>query len=122
MADFAFYSTEIDPTVDPAEADPAPDTLVVLDQVPILGDGQYNMQGGEIGRAMLKLREFMFDRVYLGPSAEPERERALATVRRIFDHLIVHPEELPPDGVGDPVQCVTDYVAGMTDRFALAWR
>ncbi len=79
-------------------------------------------QGGEIGRAMLNLREFMFDRVYLGPSAEPERERALATVRRIFDHLIVHPEELPPDGVGDPVQCVTDYVAGMTDRFALAWR
>ena len=79
-------------------------------------------QGGEIGRAMLNLREFMFDRVYLGPSAEPERERALATVRRIFDHLIVHPEELPSDGVGDPVQCVTDYVAGMTDRFALAWR
>ena len=50
MPDFAFYSTEIDPTVDPAEADPAPETLVVLDQVPILGDGQYNMQGGEIGR------------------------------------------------------------------------
>ena len=79
-------------------------------------------QGGEIGRAMLKLRDFMFDRVYLGPAAQRERERALATVRRIFDHLMGHPEELPPDGVGDLAQCVTDYVAGMTDRFALAWR
>ena len=79
-------------------------------------------QGREISRAMLNLREFMFDRVYLGPSAQRERERALSTVRRIFDHLIVHPEELPPDGVGDLAERVTDYVAGMTDRFALAWR
>ena len=48
--DFAFYSTEIDPTVDPASADPAPNILVVLDQPPILGDGMYDFQGGEIGR------------------------------------------------------------------------
>lgn len=46
--DFAFYSTEIDPTVDPANADPAPATLVVLDQPPIFGN--FNSQGGEIGR------------------------------------------------------------------------
>lgn len=50
MADFAFYSMDIDPTTDPANADPAPETLVVLDQVPILGDGQYDLQAGEIGR------------------------------------------------------------------------
>jgi len=48
--DFAFYSTDIDPTTDPANADPAPATLVVLDQPPILGDGQYDFQAGEIGR------------------------------------------------------------------------
>ena len=48
--DFAFYSTDIDPTTDPANADPAPATLVVLDQPPILGDGQYDFQAGETGR------------------------------------------------------------------------
>lgn len=48
--DFAFYSTDIDPTVDPASADPAPETLVVLEQAPILGDGVYEMQAGETGR------------------------------------------------------------------------
>mgnify|MGYP006289089647 CR=1 FL=1 len=50
MPDFAFYSTDIDPTTDPASADPAPATLVVLDQAPILGDGAYDMAAGEIGR------------------------------------------------------------------------
>jgi hypothetical protein len=50
MADFAFYSTDITPTTDPANADPAPATLVVLDQPPILGDGTYDLQAGEVGR------------------------------------------------------------------------
>jgi len=50
MPEFAFYSTDIDPTTDPANADPAPETLVVLDQVPILGNASYNLMAGEIGR------------------------------------------------------------------------
>lgn len=44
MADFAFYSTDIDPTVDPAGADPAPATLVILDQAPTFGE--YEEPGG----------------------------------------------------------------------------
>ena len=48
MPDFAFYSTEIDATVDPANADPAPATLVVLDEPPIFGD--YDFEAGDIGR------------------------------------------------------------------------
>lgn len=40
MADCAFYSTDITPTTDPASADPAPATLVVLDQPPVFGDYQ----------------------------------------------------------------------------------
>jgi len=50
MPDFAFYSTDIEPTTDPANADPAPETLVVLDQVPILGNAAYDLMAGEIGR------------------------------------------------------------------------
>ena len=70
---------------------------------------------------MLNLRAFMFERVYLGPAAE-DSARCDSTVRRIFDHFVDHPEELPPDRPGDLAERVTDYVAGMTDRFALAWR
>lgn len=79
-------------------------------------------QGAEVGKAMLSLRSFMFERVYLGPSAAVERERATELVRRIVDHYLTHPDELPPDRPGDVPERVTDYVAGMTDRFALAWR
>jgi dGTP triphosphohydrolase len=59
---------------------------------------------------MLALRQFMFERVYLAPHAAAEHRRAATVVRKIFDHLIDR---------GEPVQEATDYVAGMTDRFAL---
>jgi dGTPase len=67
-------------------------------------------QGDEIGAAMLALRSFMFEHVYLGPQTRPEHERARATVRRIFDALA--------DRGGTPDE-ITEFVAGMTDRYAL---
>ena len=70
------------------------------------------VQSEEVGGAMLALRQFMFDRVYLGPHARLEHERARATVRRIFDHLAERGEE--------PEQIV-EFIAGMTDRFALTY-
>jgi dGTPase len=70
------------------------------------------VQSEEIGAAMLELRSFMFDSVYLGAHAASEHAHARATVRRIFDHLV---------GRGDSPEQATDYLAGMTDRFALAF-
>jgi dGTPase len=69
-------------------------------------------QSEEVGAAMLSLRSFMFERVYLGEAAGAEHARARATVHRIFDHLLER---------GDELQDVIDYVAGMTDRFALSY-
>jgi dGTPase len=69
-------------------------------------------QSDEVGEAMLSLRAFMFDRVYLGPQVEPEHRRAREVIRRIFDHVIAR---------GDSVDAAVDYVAGMTDRFALTY-
>jgi dGTPase len=69
-------------------------------------------QSADVGEAMLSLRAFMFERVYLGPQAAPEHERAHEVIRRIFDHLVVR---------GDPVDEIVDYIAGMTDRFALSY-
>ena len=68
------------------------------------------VQSDEIGGAMLSLRAFMFDHVYLGPHTRPEHERARATVRRIFDALA--------DEGKDPDE-ITEFIAGMTDRYAL---
>jgi dGTPase len=80
-------------------------------------------QSEEVGGAMLRLRKFMFERVYLGPEARGEHERVQRTVRGLFDHYAEHPEELPAGdgaGEGDEVQRVVDYLAGMTDRFCIA--
>jgi len=67
-------------------------------------------QSPEVGAAMLSLRSFMFERVYLGPVTSVEHERARATVRRIFEALADR---------GDPPEQITEFIAGMTDRFAL---
>ncbi|MEJ7570123.1 MAG: HD domain-containing protein [Gaiellaceae bacterium] len=70
------------------------------------------VQSDEVGGAMLALRSFMFERVYLGPHARGEHERAHETVRRIFDHLVER---------GDSEDEIRAFVSGMTDRFALSY-
>ena len=70
------------------------------------------LQSAEIGEAMLSLRAFMFEHVYLGPQVEPEHRRAREVVQAIFEHLVER---------GDQVDELVDYIAGMTDRFALLY-
>ena len=87
------------------------DTLVhdIVDTSDDLNDIR---QSAGVGEAMLSLRAFMFERVYLGPQAAPEHERAHEIVRAIFDHLVER---------GDDVDEIVDYISGMTDRFALTY-
>jgi len=78
------------------------------------------VQSRELGGAMLRLRKFMFDEVYLGPAARREHERVLMTMRGLFDHYMERPDQIPGAEDADPCQRVTDYMAGMTDRFCIA--
>jgi dGTPase len=74
------------------------------------------VQGAEVGGAMLRLRTFMFDHVYLGPAARAQHEKIERVLRGLFDWYCAHPEELPEG------RDVIDYLAGMTDRYAIrAW-
>ena len=70
------------------------------------------VQSDDVGAAMLSLRSFMFERVYLGESTKPEHERAHAAIRRIYAHLA---------GRGDSQEEIVEFIAGMTDRFALSY-
>jgi dGTPase len=67
-------------------------------------------QSEEIGDAMLSLRSFMFERVYLGDHARAEHARAFRVIGHIVDHLVAR---------GDDPDAIVEFVAGMTDRFAL---
>jgi dGTPase len=68
------------------------------------------------------LRAFMFERVYLRPEAEFQKERAIIVIKDLMDYFIAHPVEVPesttvPDA--SPVTRAIDFIAGMTDRYAL---
>jgi dGTPase len=78
------------------------------------------VQGAEVGGAMLRLRTFMFEHVYLGPTARAEHARIERVLRGLFEWYAEHPDELPP---GESLQDrVIDWLAGMTDRYAIrAW-
>jgi dGTPase len=93
------------------------EALVVdlLDRSEAAGD---IVQGEEVGGAMLRLREFMFERVYLGADAQRQTPRVARMLRTLFEHYAEHP---PPPQTADASdrQRVVDWVAGMTDRFAI---
>jgi dGTPase len=78
------------------------------------------VQGATAGAAMSALRDFMFEHVYLGEAARREHAKITRVVRTLFDHYCDHPEEIPPlHPDADLATRVTDYLAGMTDRFCI---
>jgi dGTPase len=78
------------------------------------------VQGEQVGAAMSSLRSFMFERVYLSEATRADQERARRAVRSLFEHYLVHPDDVPDGPDSDLATRVTDYVAGMTDRFCIA--
>jgi dGTPase len=70
------------------------------------------VQSDEVGAAMIALRSFMFERVYLGEHARGEHVKAHETISRIFDHLVAS---------GEGEEEIRSFVSGMTDRFALTY-
>ena len=72
--------------------------------------------------ALDELRGFLFARVYLRPEERSEQRKAIELVRSLFAYYLDHPEGIPAEYVSTgsdlPTQ-IADYIAGMTDRFAL---
>jgi dGTPase len=71
---------------------------------------------------MTELRDFMFERVYLAPSQRRHHDQAVEVIRRLMDHHLENPADLPAsfrETDADRVTQAADYVAGMTDRYAL---
>jgi dGTPase len=97
------------------------DTLV-HDLVEVSAEAGDIAQGERVGGAMDALRTFMFEDVYLGPVARAEHEKIHTVLSTLFDHYVSQPEVIPDEGgapEADLAQRVTDYLAGMTDRYCL---
>lgn len=80
------------------------------------------VQGEAMYGSMEKLRRFLFDNVYIGSVGNREYRRVSLLVEKLFDYYLENSQLLPAwsgDIGGDAESRVTDYIAGMTDRFAI---
>jgi dGTPase len=83
--------------------------------------GEIAMDPGMLD-VMLDLRRFMFERVYIRPEVEPQRRRAREVVRELVGYYRDHSHQVPESYRHDDAPTLTqviDYVAGMTDRYAI---
>jgi dGTPase len=83
--------------------------------------GQVSMSPSDL-EVMGALRDFMFERVYLSPEAEAEKQRAIYVIQDLVRYYSDHPDQVPDTYTvpgAEPLTRAIDYVAGMTDRFAL---
>lgn len=76
---------------------------------------------GEVYAALMDLRSWLFANVYRNPRSR-QNEKAAGVVRALFEHFLAHPETdaFRPGESADRISDTADFVAGMTDRFAIA--
>lgn len=83
------------------------------------------IMSSEVKEAFYNLRKFLFKHVYIGSTAKTQEEKAMRVVTELYHYYMANFEALPEIYVarmekGDsPSQVVCDYIAGMTDRFAI---
>ena len=78
----------------------------------------------EVEKALRDLRSFMFERVYRNPVAKGEESKAKDMLSRMFEYYVNHPEAMPEDfqpqlSFDGMERTVCDYIAGMTDNYAV---
>ena len=81
----------------------------------------------EIEKAMLGLRQYMFENVYTNSEAKKEEVKANEMLELLFDYYLKHTDKLPHEFKylinqcgEDEEQVVCDYIAGMSDQYSVA--
>ena len=116
----AFPRAVLDRFGDPGRAWVSAMIGAVIDES--LRTGSVRMDGATLA-VMNELRDFMFERVYLAAEQQRQQLRAVAIIRDLMDWHLDHPDEIPDTYRQHEASAViqaADYIAGMTDRFALA--
>lgn len=96
---------------------------LILDVIHNSQDKPEISMSGEIHEAMMELRNYMFENVYTNSIAKTEEEKAKGIVETLFTTLLHHPERMKEENLGDGFFAdereVCDYIAGMTDNYAI---
>ncbi len=84
------------------------------------GDYAAIMMSAEVLQALEELRTFMFQNLYLTAAVRNEFEKAQRTLIMLFEYVTSHPSEFFPENSGTAIdQLALDFIAGMTDRYAI---
>ena len=99
------------------------DTLV-CDMILTSREAGHIVQTPAVQQALQQLRSFMFERVYRNPIAKSQEGKARDMLQRLFAYYVAHPEDLPEDfqpqmSFEGLERTVCDYIAGMTDKYAV---
>ncbi|MBO5836701.1 MAG: deoxyguanosinetriphosphate triphosphohydrolase [Oscillospiraceae bacterium] len=97
---------------------------LVQDMIDQSQDAQQIQLSEQVDKALLDLRSFMFEKVYRNPLAKSQESKAKDMLQKLYTFYYNHPEALPADflpqmsfdGLG---RTVCDYIAGMTDKYAV---
>ncbi len=78
----------------------------------------------DVEAAFNSLHEFMFDALYRNPIAKSEESKVTGLLGNMFEYYVTHPEQIPAElhGIRDTEgveRAVCDFIAGMTDNYAL---
>ncbi len=95
----------------------------LVNDIVITSEGHSEIsQSPDIREAMDELRSYLFENVYTKSDVKVEAPKAEGLVNTLFDYFIEHFDEVPCEyrsySQGDPIIAVSDYVSGMTDRYA----
>ena len=99
-------------------------TSMVADMIVSSADLRDIRQSDEVRETMDLFRSFMFEHIYLSDALAHERRQAGFMLRQLYAYFLEHPEELPQEFCQREErwgreQTVTDYVAGLTDSYAV---
>ena len=97
---------------------------LVLDVIRASGEGALIQQSPKVAQAMAELKQFMFESVYFNPMAKGEEGKAEDMICLLFEYYRKHTDKLPPEYQDILVRegeerAVLDYIAGMTDTYAV---
>jgi len=96
-------------------------STLVEDLVEVSEQARDIVQSPDVGGAMMRLREFMFKNVYLAKPAQRQRGKIEQLLKKLFSYYAEDTDRIPVASYGrTDAERVTDYIAGMTDRFCVS--
>ncbi len=98
---------------------------MIADVVGASNDYQSIRMSKEFADATLELRSFLFKNVYYGTAAQEEHDKAYGIVTTMFEYFMKNPDKMPDEykmSIEEfgTERIVCDYIAGMTDSYAIS--